>query len=661
MALSPAAVHAQVYAEQVLNIGRNVLAMDDYVLAIQYFNQAAASKPYLWDPYYYRALAKLMLDDFHGAEGDASLAIEKNKYKYEAYRVRGFARMRLSRDSAAIADFDRGLAYVPHDKYFLYYKGIAQASMNDFAGADTTLTRMLELYPGFEDGYVTRAQAHLLSADTTAALTDVASALHRNPNLQQPRLMRADIALQRHQWSAAAAELDSVINLNPADVSLYINRAYARYNADDWPGALADYNYALDIDASNYAALYNRALLRFQVQDLQGARQDFSAVLAHDPDDFPSRYNRGLINLNLADYKAALADFRLIAGKYPRFYPVYYAMSQAYQGLGNNKLATDYFFKANDLITRYTADPKHYKLDRPTISQGTTRTRDEDHRASDDPEEVMEHFNELVTISQQELDTPLYGEQLRGRVQDVDMRVQPESPASLSFFDPTDELITRAGSYSELADINNSAWLSRQLFLTGSAPTPQQPERIQEMFDFVASLDAAEASGTVMRPIDLLARAVALTALKNYERAIADLDRALAGNSSFVSALLQRAYLCQMQASGPATTSDPLMAEMQRKEKLTAAVADYDAALAVSPTLSYAHYGKGCALYKTEDYQGAVSAFSLAIEASPDMGRAYFNRALCFMRMGRRADAVADLSRAGELGIVAAYNLLKRV
>mgnify|MGYP006922408422 CR=1 FL=1 len=45
---------AQVDAEQVLAIGRNVLSMDDYMLSIQYFNQAIKAKPYL----NYKAYAK---------------------------------------------------------------------------------------------------------------------------------------------------------------------------------------------------------------------------------------------------------------------------------------------------------------------------------------------------------------------------------------------------------------------------------------------------------------------------------------------------------------------------------------------------------------------------------------------------------------------------
>ena len=658
MAMAVPCLHAQFYAEQVLNIGRNVLSMEDYVLAIQYFNQAAQAKPYLWDPYYYRALAKLMLDDFHGAEADASQAIDRNKYKYEAYRVRGFARMRLGLDSVAISDFDKGLEYVPFDKYFLYYKGVAQASKGDYAEADSTLSSLLNLYPRFEDAYITRAQSHLMNTDTVGALTDLNQALSINTNLTQPRLIRAEIALARKQWAEGAAEIDTVLNLTPGDASLHVNRAFARYNADDWAGAMEDYNYALDLEPDNYPALYNRALLRFQVQDLQGARKDFTQVLKREPDDFPARYNRGLINLELADYKAALADFRLIAGKYPRFYPVYYAMSRAYQGMGNNKLSADYFFKANDMVTRYVADPKHYKLDRPTIQQG--ERRENSAQKSDSPEEVMEHFNELVTVSQTEESTPVYGEKLRGRVQDIDSRVQPEEAFQLTLIDPTDELHPRTGTYAELTDINTSHWIDSQLFLTNRSTTPQEPELIQSLFDTVEQMNRSEKTSK-MRPVDYLKRAVALSALKNYTAAIADLDKAIELSPTFASAYLQRAPLHVPALNMAEGAPEGMLAEAEQREALEKALADYDAALRIDPRLAYAMYGRGCVLYQGGDYQGAAEAFTKAAAMQPELGAAYFNRALCRLRLGDKRQAMADLSRAGEGGVVQAYNLLKRL
>ena len=92
-------------------IGRNVLSMDDYMLAIQYFNQAIKAKPYMADPYFFRAIAKLNLDDYQGAQRDCDMAIERNKFKTEAYKVRGFARQNLGLDSLAIEDYNIGLEY----------------------------------------------------------------------------------------------------------------------------------------------------------------------------------------------------------------------------------------------------------------------------------------------------------------------------------------------------------------------------------------------------------------------------------------------------------------------------------------------------------------------------------------------------------------------
>ena len=49
---------AQYNIDRLLIIGRNALYFEDYVLSIQYFNQAINAKPYLYEPWFYRAVAK---------------------------------------------------------------------------------------------------------------------------------------------------------------------------------------------------------------------------------------------------------------------------------------------------------------------------------------------------------------------------------------------------------------------------------------------------------------------------------------------------------------------------------------------------------------------------------------------------------------------------
>ena len=59
---------AQINTNRVLAIGRNALYFEDYLLSIQYFNQVVKSKPYLAEPYFFRAIAKLELEEYKGAE-----------------------------------------------------------------------------------------------------------------------------------------------------------------------------------------------------------------------------------------------------------------------------------------------------------------------------------------------------------------------------------------------------------------------------------------------------------------------------------------------------------------------------------------------------------------------------------------------------------------
>ena len=69
---------AQINTDQVMRIGQNALYFEDYMLSIQYFNQAIQAKPYLAQPYFLRSIAKLNLEDYAGAEADASQALELN-------------------------------------------------------------------------------------------------------------------------------------------------------------------------------------------------------------------------------------------------------------------------------------------------------------------------------------------------------------------------------------------------------------------------------------------------------------------------------------------------------------------------------------------------------------------------------------------------------
>ena len=51
LALLPLVGFAQYNTDRLVMIGRSALYYEDYVLSIQYFNQAISAKPYLYEPW----------------------------------------------------------------------------------------------------------------------------------------------------------------------------------------------------------------------------------------------------------------------------------------------------------------------------------------------------------------------------------------------------------------------------------------------------------------------------------------------------------------------------------------------------------------------------------------------------------------------------------
>lgn len=650
-------VLGQVNAEQVTAIGRNVLSMEDYALAIQYFNLAIRAKPYLSDPYYLRALAKLNLEDYKGADADCSEAIKRNKFKTDAYKLRGFVRQQMGQDSLAILDYDEGLRYAPYDKYFLYYKACAQTEMKNYAGSDTTFATLLRAYPRFEEAYSARARSALMRGDTVAALQDIDKSLEISRNLVNSYLMRADIKAQRKEWTAALADIEEAIRLMPRETGLYINRAYIRYNSDDFFGAMADYNHALELEPDNMAAMFNRALLRYEVKDLDHAAADFSSVLEREPQNFHALYNRGLVRLEQGQPKEALADFETTARRYPRFYPVYYAIAQARQDVGDMRGAVAAVKRAEGLVKGYVADPQKNALDRPTIDAGRSNRRGGDeHDASE--EEVMSRFNRLVTVSSG-ADTQLsYGDKVRGKVQDRNLRVEPEPMYEVSFAYNPSALQSTSNYFREIDEFNARHYLGRPLYLSKTGASVNA----EELFALVNSYSHLLESGRA-RPADWLGRGVAYLALRNYEAAVADLDRAIAeGGDAFTIAFMARgaahAGLAKMRSAVGEGTQPQLR---NAGAETAAAMSDFDRALQLNPRLIYSWFNKGNLYLEAKDASSAIQCYNEALAINPSYGEAYYNRALAYLQSGMRRKAFADLSKAGELGVIASYSLLKRM
>ena len=671
-------VQAQINTEQVVNIGRNALYFEDYILAIQYFNQAIKAKPFLAEPYFFRSVAKFSLEDYQGAEQDAGMAIERNPFIVDAYQVRGVSRQNLGNYAGAVEDYDKGLSLMPEDKNLLFNRAICKTALKDYDEAQVTFDRLLQLDRRNDRAYIGLAQMNLARKDTTAAFDNLNRGIELSKKNANAYVMRAEIASRsKHDFEHALADMDSAILLEPRYAGYFINRAFMKYNLDDYFGAMADYDYAISLEPASQEAHFNRGLLRAEVGDNNKAISDFSFVLKSNPSNFMALYNRALLHMRTRQFREAVSDFTAILKKYPEFEAGYMARGEAKRRMGDTRGSEADMEKAMAIFRR---NKTHESTFNPAEIEATAAIKKAEQRAltgEDEPEtaeDIMNRFNTLLTVQDNDAVKPEYANRQRGHVQNDNIEVEPMPMFTLTYYDKDDKLGSKIHYIREISDINDSRLLPAKLTLI-SGDSQLSEDDIKRHFadiDYYNSLLAHAKP----RSVDHFARGLDYLLVKNPDAAIADADAAIDLSPQFMLAYMLRADAHYMQylmtqarepgatealAALPADKSQAMLRQRVESTMLNQMVTDLNEVLKLSPKNVYAHFNKGNAYMLQGDYTSAISCYSAAIDYKPDLGEAYYNRGLMYLRMGNKTLGVADLSKAGELGVLPSYNVLKRM
>lgn len=640
-------VSGQINTEQVMRVGQNAMYFEDYVLSIQYFNQAIRSKPYLAQPYFYRAIAKFNLDDYAGAEADASMALEINPFLADAWEVRGVARQNMGKFAEAVEDYQEALKALPRNRQIMFNLSMALGAMKNYDGADSVFSKVIEYYPNFDNAYLGRAMVRLEKADTVQALADVEKALEINSNAFNGYLIRSEIALKHENDRKKALDnIDQAVKLKPKEANLYINRAYLRYINDDYFGSMADYTYALQLEPLNKTALFNRALLRTEVSDFDNALSDYNQILEMDPQNDLALYNRAVIFAEKGNYSSAISDITKLMEIYPSLGTPYYLRSEWHLAMGDKGKAKADYEKGealtNSKVPVRVTSPKKNAFDLAE-NEGEQRTEELTQ------EEVAQRFNSLLTVENAtHFDEEFNNSSIRGKVQDRNINIEIEPLMELTFYASDSELRQKNYYIKEVDDINATRIL-RNTLLISNRPVSLDEDAIAKHF---SSVEYYNSYITTHQPraIDYIGRALDFMTLKNYPAAIRDLDKAVALTPDHPVAYMLRALARYHQ-------NDDLPADV----RLQMVLADIDKALELSPRNAVAWFDKGNVLFETGDYTSAIAAYARAIELQPDMGEAFYNRGYIYLKLGNQERGIADLSKSGELGVVSAYNLLKRI
>ena len=630
-------VWAQLNTDRITAIGRNALYFEDYVLSIQYFNQVISLKPYLAEPYFYRAIAKIQLEDYQGALRDCNAAIERNPFSPGIYYARGYIYRQLNQPERAEEDYTQALHFSPENRTYMLLRADTRASMGQYDTALEDIEDMLRREPQSASVWSEKGRICILKKDTLTALDAFEQAVKYDKNnaAAWSALGVTNLMLEREE--EAYVQLTQAINLGSKWAGDYINRGIIHYHRHNFRGALSDYDQAVKIAPREADCYYNRGIMRQEVGDYNHALEDFNTAISLDPERTEMRYQRGLVEMQLKQWKAVVNDMDALITRYPYFLPAYYLAAQAKTKQGDTRGAYAYRQKAYDLeqrkdqIQAQQANQPHTDL-----AIADAQPQGKDHR---------KEFSSSTAQNQTDLpeEEQKYDSQTRGTVQKKHQDVVNEPNVVLSYYSQ-DLSLRRTNYYHPLVDL-----LNRQQALPAALKfTSQELTLTAEMVDYhFANINrltrlVEEAPSAVL----YLARAMEFAIIRDYASAVDDCTKAIVLADRQLEPII---VFCR------ATWRYRMM-----DGDYELILRDYDHVLALQPDFSFALYNKANVLCAKKEYTTALTYYTQAISKDEDFAEAYFNRGLTYIYIGENEKGLADLSKAGELGIFQAYNLITR-
>ena len=646
--LLPLLGFGQTNTDGVITLGRNALYYEDYALSIQYFNQAIQAKPYLYEPFFYRAVAKYYLGDYQGALEDCSSSIERDPFIDDCYKLRAITYIMVGKYSEAIRDYRQLLSMQVENRDFWSNMVLCETQLDSLDEANSLLDSMIVKWPNYARCYIIKAQIAVQQKDTVSADTLLNQALRVSPFEVDAWSAKGLLYLQRSDFKNAENAYDKAILQTPKEAGFYLNRALARYRQHNLRGAMDDYDISLDIEPDNYLGHYNRGLLRMQVGENNLAIKDFDFVLKKEPNDRLALFNRATLSELTGNYRAAIRDYTTVLKQYPDFTTGYEKRALCYRRIGDTHHAIQ--------------DERKVVIAQLDDAFGSHK-RKRNKYTRKQKEQNIDDYQKLVVDNNEDNLAKFYSSDYRGRVQNRDVAVELQPSFVMTYNSAANGLSGQINYATFVEKINQNHFLPHKLSLA-TRETPSEASELKEE----QSERAHFANNLKKNPQDehfRFAYSLYLTFQRDFSESLSQLDSLLRKSPDNLGALFLRssvrirvADMKQLEKSEKKQTLQGTETDAS-KLLLQAAQTDLQQAIGIDSTCAFLYYNLGYVNAKMKDYPAAIQNFTKAISLKTDLAEAYYNRGLVQIDLQNFQAGFDDLSKSGELGLYSAYSLIK--
>ena len=630
--------------------GRQALSDGKYSLAIENFNILSRIDTVGPEAFFFRGIAKYNLGDLNGAERDFDLSLKRNPLYTNAYHYRAITRSRLGRYEEALDDLQEAVGLRPGYTGLYFSRGVTYFLSQQFDKAVQDFNSFIRKEPDESSAYLNRGASYLFLGDTLKAFSDYNKAIELNNQDPEGFVRRSRLYALQSDYDSAIADLNRAIALDSTNTFAYFNRAILKYEKKDWINAIDDLDAVLKEEPGNALTLYNRALIYAQVGELDKAVDDLDRVININSENVLAYFNRAAVFMQQEKWQQAVNDYDRAIELYPDFAKAYINRSYAKSMLGRMSESKQDWDTAQKKV-------REYKVKTST---------DEGYEAFAD---TTKKFNSLLALDADFAKKNFNNELLQYR--EVDVKLKPlfqfvpdeggssvESISTIGSKLLSDKLDNFIAAMPFKARLAAEKTVSEESAKTRLAPLEEQIRRGQgtEFIHFAKAMLQTRARGFN-------------NAMESYSVAI-DMDPSnpflylnrgvlQAEMTDFIASMENNVQTLTIDADGN-TNKTVVKDRSNTRYDYSAAINDMLQCTRLAPEFPYVYYNLGNLNCLSDDLPSAVANYTKALELFPYIGEAYYNRGLVLIYLKDKEKGCIDISKAGELGILDAYGVIKK-
>lgn len=617
---------AQLNINYYMTVGRTRIQVENYTGAIEYFNIVIKFKPHLAEAYLYRGIAKHQLEDYRGAIQDYDKAIEIKPYYPQAYMNRGMAYHNLKNYEQAIENYNKGLEFDPENENIINNRGIAKLALKNLEGAVDDFNKALAINPKSTYALMNRSNVKIVQGDILGAIRD----------------------------------LNEVIIIRPHYAAAYLNRGLARYELEDYASALRDFDQCINLDSKNALAYNNRGIVKQKLEDYIGAIGDYDLALQLNPEMASAYFNRAMAKeiLNRPGYEQ---DYKIAAQLNPQF------------DLEARRLDAERLAQNQQNQGTQTNNPANAQQNNQALAQNNVdnnNNEEEEEKNSDNTNRRNRRQLNLIIEDSRDLPSDDVEEVDDGLVQNRNIAIDLQPIFIVSAFEKNAVDYDRFQYYNVAIDeLNEQNNYNPILTITNKSIDSYYEVFENFILYFNERIDIQSSA------FNLLNRGIFYMLTGDYNNALVDFNQSIEKDDKQGVAYFSRAncrYKMLEQIELIDASRDDLSISMQPRDFINnqstqlstdeyeQILNDYELTLFLNPNFFFGYYNRAYIKLRLGEYKSAIEDLNHAIELEPEFAEAYFNRGLTKIFMNDIDGGALDLSRAGELGIIGAYNVIKR-